>query len=148
MTKGVRSLIGWVLYIGFLVGLIYGIPKGLSYVLKTPYPMASITSGSMWPVLKKGDLVFIEGIKDRNQIHIGDIVVYRNPQGFTIHRVIALTWDSVITKGDANNVSDPPVSYSDVIGKALSINGKPVRVPLLGNVSILINNNKVNGQSH
>ncbi len=38
-----KSLIGWGLYIGFLVGLVFGVPKGLSLLLKTEYPMASIT---------------------------------------------------------------------------------------------------------
>ena len=57
MSKIFKGTIGWILYIAILIGLIVGIPKGLAYVLKTDYPMASITSGSMWPVLKKGDLI-------------------------------------------------------------------------------------------
>src|SRR3990167_6068281 len=85
-----KSSIGWVLYLAFLAGLIFGIPKGLERFLQTPYPMAAITSGSMWPALKKGDLIFIRGVQDKAQVQIGDIVIYQNPKGFTIHRVVKL----------------------------------------------------------
>lgn len=141
--KFLKSFIGWVLYLGFLAGLIYGIPKGLSYALRTEYPMASITSGSMWPALKRGDLILVKGINDKEEIKEGDIIVYKNPKGFTIHRVIKLNEDTLVTKGDANNVKDKPVKYEDVIGKLLTSNGKPVRIPFLGSVSLLINRNKL-----
>lgn len=146
MNKTLKNLIGWVVYLGLLAGLIYGIPKGLAYYLKTEHPMASITSGSMWPALKKGDLILIKGIKSSDEIKIGDIIVYKNPGGFTIHRVEKMEWNGVITKGDANNVADPLVSYKEIIGKTLTFNNKPFRIPMLGNVSILINQNKMNAQ--
>ena len=141
--KLLKSLIGWVLYVGFLAGLIYGIPRGLSYVLKTDYPMAAITSGSMWPVLKKGDLILIKGINEKEEIKLEDVIVYRNERGFTIHRVIKLNEEDLVTKGDANNVKDKPVKYEDVIGKLLVMNNKPFRIPLLGMVSVYINKGKI-----
>lgn len=143
MNKVLKNIIGWVLYIGLLVGLIYGIPKGLAYFLKTEYPMASITSGSMWPVLKKGDLILIKGIEGKDEIKVGDIVVYKNSKGFTIHRVIEIDENTISTKGDANNVNDSPVSYEEIIGKPLTINDKTIRIPFLGMVSVLINKNKI-----
>jgi len=138
MNKTLKSAISWVLYVAVLIGLIYGIPKGLTYVLKTDYPMASITSGSMWPALKEGDFIFIKGIENREEIKVGDIIVYSNPKGFTIHRVIKLNEDTVVTKGDANNVNDSPVRYEEIVGKPLSFNDKPVRIPFLGKFGILI----------
>lgn len=143
MKKIIKDIIGWILYVAVLIGLIYGIPKALTFALKTTYPMASITSGSMWPVLKKGDLIFIKGVEGKDNIKVGDIIVYRNPKGFTIHRVIEMKEETLVTKGDANNVSDNPISYDEIIGKTFNINNKPFRVPLLGNVSILINKNKL-----
>lgn len=144
MNKKVKSIIGWIVYIGILIGLVFGVPKGLAYVLKTNYPMASITSGSMWPSLKKGDMVLIKGVSDKNEIQLDDIVVFRNEKGFTIHRVIKLDEDTLITKGDANNVQDAPVRYEDIIGKTLNFNNKPVRIPLLGTISILMNRSALN----
>lgn len=137
MRKIVKSILGWILYIAILAGLIYGLPKGLVYVLKTDYPMASITSASMWPTLKKGDLVLIKGIEDKNNIELNDIVVYRNEKGFTIHRVVKLNENTLITKGDANNVNDSPVEYNQIIGKILNFRNKPLRIPFLGMVSVL-----------
>lgn len=137
MRKIVKSILGWILYIAILAGLIYGLPKGLVYVLKTDYPMASITSASMWPTLKKGDLVLIKGIEDKNNIELNDIVVYRNEKGFSIHRVVKLNENTLITKGDANNVNDSPVEYNQIIGKILNFRNKPLRIPFLGMVSVL-----------
>lgn len=141
--KVLKNLLGWVIYIAVLIALIYGIPKGMAYVLKTNYPMASITSGSMWPALKKGDLILIKGVENKEEIKEGDIIVYQNPEGFTIHRIIEINEDTVITKGDANNVSDSPVKYDEIIGKAVTIKEKPFRIPFLGNIGMLINKNKI-----
>ena len=143
MRKIIKEILGWILYIAILAGLIYGIPRGLVYVLKTEHPMASITSGSMWPSLKRGDLILIEGIDGKEEIKINDIIVYKNPKGFTIHRVIEINEDTLVTKGDANNVNDPPVKYEEIIGKIFSINNKPLRIPLLGMVSVFINSNQL-----
>ena len=134
----VKSLLGWVVYLVILGGLIFGTPQALSYVLKTGHPMAAITSGSMWPALKKGDMVFIKGVQSKNEIAVGDIVVYQNSQGFTIHRVARLQEKQVITQGDANNVEDSPVRYEDVVGKTVEFRGKPFRIPMLGNLSIIL----------
>ena len=143
MNKLLKNLIGWILYLAVLVGLVYGIPKGLALLLKTDYPLASITSGSMWPALKKGDLVVIKGIENKEEIQVGDIIVYKNQKGFTIHRVTKISSETVTTKGDANNVYDPPVEYEEIIGKALTFNQKPLRIPLIGSVSLLINKDKL-----
>ena len=131
MNKKVKSIIGWILYLALLVGLVWGVPRGLVYLLKTDYPMASITSGSMWPALKKGDFILIKGIDSREEIMMGDIVVYQNPKGFTIHRVVKMNEETLVTKGDANNVEDTPVRYEEIVGKALTINNKTFRIPLL-----------------
>ena len=137
MNKFVKKSIFFFIYVGLVVGLIYGIPRGMSYLLKTPYPMASITSGSMWPSFKKGDLVFIKGISSKNEVALGDVIVYENELGFTIHRVVELKEDTLVTRGDANNISDVPISYDKIVGKALvTKSGKVLRIPKLGLVSV------------
>jgi signal peptidase I len=134
-----KSILGWIAYFLILFGLIYAIPKVMAYVLDTPFPMAAITSGSMWPELKKGDLVFIQGAKNKESVKIGDIVVYRNQKGFTIHRVVRVGENAIITKGDANIISDAPVKYEDIIGKAVVFRDKPLRIPMAGNINIMLN---------
>jgi hypothetical protein len=44
-----------------------------------------------------------------------------------------------VTKGDANDVEDAPVAYDELIGKAVNWHGSPFRIPLLGNISMMIN---------
>lgn len=158
-----RTIFGWVVYLAILVGLVLGTPKALSMILHTNYPMASITSGSMWPVLKQGDMVLIKGVANKDEISVGDIVVYKNfpstdsigsPQagsgqalGFTIHRVIKKNENTFVTKGDANNVSDAPVAYQELVGKTVNFRNSPLKIPYLGNISIMINSNHTNAAS-
>jgi signal peptidase I len=130
-----------VIYFAIVGALLYGLPRFLSWKLETPYPMAAITSGSMWPALKQGDLVFIQGVKGKEELHEGDVVVWQNANGFTIHRVVELREDTLVTKGDANFSEDAPVSYDDVIGKTVEIFGRHARLPYLGMVSVYAGRN-------
>ena len=141
MNKKTKSIIETILYIAFIAVLVVGTPKALVYALGTEYPIASITSGSMWPELKKGDLVFIEYV-DKNSLAIRDIVVYKNPStsseqtGFTIHRIVELNEDTLKTKGDANNISDIPIGYDKIVGRTVNWKEKPIRIPQLGKLTI------------
>jgi signal peptidase I len=131
-----RKIIGWIIYLGVVAALVIYTPKLLSQWLGTDTPIAAITSGSMWPELKIGDLVLVQAVK-KEAIQIGDIVVYKNKNGFTIHRVIEMKENVLTTKGDANNISDSPIEFKEIIGKTLEWgNGKPVRIPKLGYISI------------
>ena len=141
MNKKIKSIIEIFLYIAFVAVLVMATPKALVYALGTEYPIASITSGSMWPELKKGDLVFIE-YADKNSLAVGDIIVYKNPStssgqaGFTIHRIIELNDDTLKTKGDANNISDLSIGYDKVVGRTVNWKEKPFRIPQLGKLTI------------
>jgi len=141
MNKKIKPIVEILIYIIIVAVLAIGTPKALSYFLGVNHPVASITSGSMWPVLKKGDLVFIE-YADKNSLAVGDIIVYRNSStssghvGFTIHRIIELNEKTLKTKGDANNVSDPLIKYDEIIGKTVNWKDKPFRIPQLGKFTI------------
>jgi len=130
-----RRILGWIVYLAVVAGLIYGIPRGLSAWLNTDTPIAAITSGSMWPALKKGDLILIQAVS-KDELKVGDIVVYANEKGFTIHRIIELKDETLVTKGDANNIQDLPVKYEDVKGRTLTLGSKPLRIPKLGLLSV------------
>ena len=140
MTKKLKNIIEWIICGAVIIAIAYGTPMALSKVLKTEYPVASITSSSMWPTLKKGDIVFIKGA-GKSELETGDIVVYKNKKGFTIHRVMELNEKTLKTKGDANNVSDRLVKYEEVIGKTVEWNGKPFRIPKLGKITIWMSGN-------
>lgn len=127
-------VIKFVLYVSFVLAAVYYTPKALSKLLHTPYPLATITSASMWPVLKVNDLILMKGIQG-SEAQVGQIIVYRNPKGFTIHRLIRKEGNKLVTKGDANNVEDKAILEDDVIGRAVYIGKKPFRIPYLGVVA-------------
>ncbi len=123
------------LYVAIAGGVLWGLPTFLSWKLETPYPIAGVTSSSMWPALKRGDLILIEGVL-RDDIQKDDIVVWKHDGGFTIHRVVELNQKTLVTKGDGNFDTDEPVRYEDVIGRALETHGRLFRIPYLGFVTI------------
>lgn len=126
-------------YVIFVGGIVFGLPKFLVWSLGTEYPMAAITSGSMWPALKEGDLVFIRGVKEISEIKVGDIIVFSNEtsNSLTIHRIISIKEGVITTKGDANKTDDNPISFDKVVGRTLTFRGdKPFRVPHLGSVTV------------
>ena len=130
-----KGIIKLVFYIVFVAAAIYFTPKILSKALHTQYPLATITSGSMWPVLKTDDLIVMKGISGRDA-EVGEIIVYQNTaQGFTIHRLIRKENGTLVTKGDANDAEDPPIEEKDVIGTILTIGTWPVHIPWLGVVA-------------
>ena len=134
-----KFLIETVIYIVIVGGIVYGLPKFLSWYLQTPYPMASITSGSMWPLLHEGDMVFIKGGMQKEDVKVGDVIIWRaadNELGFVIHRVVEIRENEFVTKGDANFTEDPPVTYDRIIGRAVTFkSGKLMHVPWLGSLT-------------
>ena len=119
MKRLLEIMLNLVIYVAIVALIVFGLPRFLSWSLGTQYPIAAITSGSMWPILKTGDIVLIKKIP-KEDIKVGDIVVWQNQKGFTIHRVAKLDADTLTTKGDANFTDDPPVKYSEVIGRTVS----------------------------
>lgn len=143
MNSLVKKALNFLVYVVIVAGIVFGLPKFLSYSLGTPYPMAAITSGSMWPALKEGDLIFIQSIAPE-QLKVGDIVVFRNRAGnnFVIHRVVKINDKTFVTKGDANFTEDEPTSFEDLVGHTLKINNKNVRIPYLGSITVFASNLK------
>lgn len=135
MKKIISIVINLLIYVGIVAGIVYGVPAYLVKKLGTEYPIAAITSASMWPALHTGDLVLIENVS-KEDLKKGDIVVWQNGQGFTIHRVVALHEDTFVTKGDGNFTNDEPVRYEDVIGRTVYMKGKPLRIPYVGYMSV------------
>ena len=76
--KTIKSIVEWFIYILIFIILVWGTPKALVKLLKTDYPIAAVTSSSMWPTLKRGDIIFVKGINPKT-IQINDIVVWRGP---------------------------------------------------------------------
>ena len=111
-----------------------------------------VVSGSMEPVMYRGDIVVLQQADllgfhefDRDDIQVGDIVVYVTPHhdGPIIHRVIEINQvngNTVYTiKGDNNDAADPyPVTQDQVISRVVTINGQPLIIPKIGYISIVL----------
>src|SRR3989344_3529072 len=108
MKSVLKFFLNVLVYAMIVAGVVWGAPRFLSWKFGTEYPIASITSGSMWPELHRGDMIFIEAVP-REALKAGDVVVWSNPGGFTIHRLVELREATFVTKGDANFKNDDPV---------------------------------------
>ena len=89
------------------------------------YGAAMVLSGSMEPEFSKGDLIIV---KETEDFGLNDIVVFENGSSLVVHRVVGMGEDKIVTKGDANNVEDEPITHEDVLGKVL------FWIPYLGTV--------------
>ena len=111
------------------------IPSIVGFFLGRPVFVSYVYSNSMYPTLKRWDVFFINPLSKGN---VGDIIVFNLSGKWTVHRVYAITEEGYITKGDNNVATDqqdgknPPVPRDQVIGKVLTIGGKPVKIPGLG----------------
>ena len=111
-----------------------------------------VVSGSMEPVMYRGDIVVLDkanllGLQEFNpdEVEVGDIVVYNAAwhDGPVIHRVIEKGQINSTTvykiKGDNNDVADPYwVTESQITSRVLTFNGQPVIIPKIGYISIWI----------
>lgn len=86
---------------------------------------------SMWPWIKEGDILIIEKIS-YDEIKPGDVVVYkeRNEEIWIAHRVLKITKDFLITRGDAclNLRGNELVPHNKLIGRVIFVkNNKGVK---------------------
>ncbi len=97
---------------------------GYNYSDNWPYPNG----------LNIGDLVLVRKVPP-NEIHEGDVIMYKVGKYEIVHRVINKTDDHFQTKGDANPYMLPfeyNVSYSQVTGKVVG------KIPYLGWPKVLL----------
>ncbi len=99
----------------------------------------SVSTDSMFPELKTGDVVFVRPAAIE-QIQADDIVTiaYIDNSGYFTHRVVRVDLEQglIYTKGDANEDEDPyPSSSSRLVGKMW------FKIPYLGQISLHIYRN-------
>ena len=81
-----------------------------------------VTTGSMVPAIPVYSICFVNEKMPYEQVQIGDIITFRTNEDIRItHRVTAISDGAYITKGDANNVEDPPVTSEEYIGKTVLV---------------------------
>lgn len=80
-----------------------------------------VMSGSMEPAIHTGSICFVDTKKEYNSIKSDDIIAFKAGRNTLVtHRVITVTDSGLVTKGDANDVSDGLSTTEDnFIGKTL-----------------------------
>ena len=91
------------------------------YVNIFGYTYLQVGSGSMEDAIKTNDIVIDKLLNENSPIEINDIISFREEDAIITHRVISIVGDTIITKGDANNVQDDPINRNQVIGKVVKI---------------------------
>lgn len=99
----------------------------------------SVITGSMYPSIKINDIILVDTSVKKDSLEVGDIVTFRVTDNMIItHRIIEVTTDGegnlvYIQQGDSTaDSSATQIKPSQVIGKVLTINGKPVKFDGLG----------------
>jgi len=82
------------------------------------YTFFEVTTGSMSGTMEINDVILV---KITNDVHTNDIITYVQNDEIITHRVIEERKEDLITKGDANNAGDMPISKSNVIGKVIKV---------------------------
>ena len=92
------------------------------------FRMFSVATGSMVPVYNVGDILISKEI-DAEDIKVGDDLVYLGKKGtfagkIVTHRVNSIEKQEdgnykIITQGVANNVADPEIDQTQVLGKVM-----------------------------
>jgi signal peptidase len=90
-----------------------------------------ITSESMSPTLRKGDLLLMQSID--TEVEPGDIIMFHEPTMYNgvhppvVHRVVEVTEEGIRTAGDASGNDTWLVPHEDVMGKAVMFQDGPVK---------------------
>ena len=85
------------------------------------YTIFQVASGSMMDAIKVDDIVIVKIDNDINNIKTGEIIVFKQDNNIITHRVVEINGEELITKGDANNTNDEPITKDSVIGKVTKI---------------------------
>lgn len=122
MKKIVNILINLLVIFSLIILIISGYYLFETKILKKDYAnifgysIFEISTGSMSGSLEVFDAIIV---KLGNDVNVGDIVTYKQNSNLITHRIIEMDGENIITKGDANNVEDMPITKNSIIGKVV-----------------------------
>lgn len=115
MNKILKKIVNAILIILIAILSLYALLR-----ITNKVEIYKVETGSMEDNIHTGDYILI---LKQNDYKKGDIVTYK-ANGFHItHRIIKESEDTVITKGDANNIEDKEISKDEIIGKVIISGG-------------------------
>ena len=122
MAKKFFNFIIYMIICIIIIVLLYGIMQkkitGENYTNLFGYTLLEVLTGSMSGTIEIGDGVIVKVTLD---IQEEDIIVYKKENNLITHRLVEMEENNLITKGDANNVQDEPITKDMVIGKVIFV---------------------------
>lgn len=129
----------------------------VSAVLKKPFLLTAVRSNSMYPLFRRGDILFISPVAKNTKLNVGDIIVFDPKEGSlaskgdVVHRIYSGNEaEGFITKGDANSEIDQSSKGDSLIKKewvsnrVITISKHPLKIPLLGFVPLYMEKIRTN----
>lgn len=95
--------------------------KGNTYTTMLGYSAFEVATGSMSNTIEIGDVILVKLIEPNETLSENEIVVFTQDTTLVTHRIIKINGDQIITKGDANNKEDDPITRKQIIGKVVKI---------------------------
>ena len=117
------SILSYVLIAALLLLTVYPAAAKLFFGVKHPtvfgFSTAVVISGSMEEEISVNDVVIIHRQKSYEKV---DIISFHSGGNLITHRIVDITDEGFITKGDANNTPDSDiVKYDEIEGKVICI---------------------------
>ena len=122
----IKKIVNWILnvfitifFIILLISIFTNIQVTLlknSYATFFGFSIFEVQTGSMEPAIQTGDCVIV---KMANEFNTNDIVTFEQNGEFITHRIIEAYKGTYVTKGDANNAKDDPISREQIVGKVI-----------------------------
>ncbi len=118
--KSVIRIVVLVLLAALIGVSIYSINANLLGGNALPMPfgfgMTVVLSGSMEPELSVDDLLIVT---PSDTYEVGDVVVYQTQRTAVVHRIVSINGEEIITRGDANNTEDDPITKENIKGRVV-----------------------------
>lgn len=95
--------------------------RGNTYTTMLGYSAFEVATGSMSNTIEIGDVILVKLIEPNEPVSENEIVVFTQDTTLVTHRIIKINGDQIITKGDANNKEDDPITKKQIIGKVVKI---------------------------
>ena len=111
MKKIIYIVVLIILFMAILLNVL-----SLSGISLLGFRIYKVGSGSMRPYLNVNDTIIIKKCDDYK---LNDIVTYQNNEEYVTHRIVSINNSEIITKGDANNIQDDPITKDKIVGKLI-----------------------------
>lgn len=127
-----RNFISLILSSVFVIILVY-FSSGYFH-----YWTVAIATGSMSPIIKKGDVAIVEKIDNKSNLKVGEVIAFKYHNVIIVHRIVNIVKDReeyyFYTKGDANANQDNFTLKSNMIIGVVNH-----KIPYIGRPTVWLN---------